>query len=454
MQCGTRCAAPADDLLRALGIAPAAPALPAASATAPRRLPRVGLALAAAALATGLVVGVALGPGPAASPAAVGRQIVAIDDPAPAAASAAPAASTPAPRRHAAPRRASPAPDRSAAASAPSPATEAPTPGPAPSAAPTPAPSSSPSPTPAPAPAGPPKVGHVWVIALGPIDLAPARASGSQVPYLSGWLAGKGTILAGYTPLVGEPASSIALLSGQAPNPSTSAGCPTYGGECLYPSAVATLADQVAAAGGTWRAYVEGVGTPCRRPDVGAADPWTTPSSPDGYLTARNPFVYFGSLVDGGACATADVGLDGLGADLADPARTPTLSWIVPSACDDGTSPACAAAHPTGAPALNLFLRHVVPAIRATAAYQDGGLILILPSAATPPQADPAPAGGLLLSPYAKGASRSTARLGPYAVLRTLEDVLGLEHLGHGADAGSLNDLLHTTNQPTTGRSA
>jgi hypothetical protein len=223
----------------------------------------------------------------------------------------------------------------------------------------------------------------------------------------------------------------------------------------VYPPDVHTLADQVTAAGGSWRAYVEGVGPPCRHPETGAADPWTVPTPADGYLTARNPFVYFASLVDGGACAAADVGTDALGADLADPARTPTLSWIVPSACDDGRALDCGPGEPTGLAAANLFLRHVVPAIRTTAAFKDGGLILVLPSAVTPAPATAAPAGGLVLSPYVRGGRRTATPLGPYAVLRTLEDVLGVAPLGHAADSDSpLNDLLHTTNQPTTGRSA
>ena len=218
-----------------------------------------------------------------------------------------------------------------------------------------------------------------------------------------------------------------------------------------------TLADQVTAAGGTWRAYVEGIGTPCRHPDTGAPDPWTAPTPVDGYLTARNPFVYFASLLDGGACATADVGIDGLGADLADPAQTPTLSWIVPNACHDGRALECEPGQPMGLAAANLFLRHVVPAIRTTAAFKDGGLILVLPNAVTPAPA-PAPAGIKvidLLEPYVQGGKRTATPLGPYAVLRTLEDVLGVAPLGHaGDDASPLNDLLHTTNQPTTGRSA
>jgi hypothetical protein len=60
-----------------------------------------------------------------------------------------------------------------------------------------------------------------------------------------------------------------------------------------------------------------------------------------------------------------------------------------------------------------------------------------------------------VLSPYVRGGRRTATPLGPYAVLRTIEDVLGVAPLGHAGDSESpLNDLLHTTNQPTTGRSA
>ena len=165
---------------------------------------------------------------------------------------------------------------------------------------------------------------------------------------------------------------------------------------CVYPATVKTLADELSAGALTWKAYVQdmdrtrpprpqgraehrprpapraarsppaqaartahgrpawpardsrhgaydGGSVTCRRPELGATDPNHTPVPGDPYLTYRNPFVYFDSLLSEGACASNDVDLTQLQGDLATPADTPSLSWIVPSACNDGSSTPCAA---------------------------------------------------------------------------------------------------------------
>ena len=115
-----------------------------------------------------------------------------------------------------------------------------------------------------------------------------------------------------------------------------------------------------------------GRGVTCRRPELGAADPNHTPAPGDPYLTFRNPFVYFHSLLDGGACASNDVDLGQLQGDLATPADTPSLSWIVPSACNDGSSTPCAPGAPAGLAPADDFLKEVVPQILATSRLPQG----------------------------------------------------------------------------------
>ncbi len=236
----------------------------------------------------------------------------------------------------------------------------------------------------------------------------------------------KGALLSGYTLTAPSSlANGIALLSGQGVNLDTEQNCPTYselqpptvsatglaeGVGCVYPAAVQTLADELTAAGLTWKAYVQsmeagqaspsgpgsagsagasGTGTTsattpapgtgsapaagtvttpaagasspagaasCRHPEPGAPDPDQTASSGDPYLTFRNPFVYFHSLLDGGACASDDVDFARLQSDLATPANTPNLSWIVPSACDDGAGAPCSSGAPAGLAPADDFL--------------------------------------------------------------------------------------------------
>jgi hypothetical protein len=308
---------------------------------------------------------------------------------------------------------------------------------------------------------------NVWVITLaGRTDWF---GTASPAPYLATNLAAEGTVLSGYTPLAtGSVPGGVALLSGQAPTTATRQDCPTFadvtpatvasglasGEGCVYPKAVRTLADQVTKGGGTWKDYVEGQGlaTPCRHPTVGTADPARDPAADSGYLTARNPFVYFHSTIDAAGCEANVVDESTFATDIAHDGTVPTFSWIVPNAHHDGRDQA-----PTGGPtAADAFLKAVVPKITATSAYKDGGLILIVPDGpaattlAAPTPATPAATGALVLSPFVHQDATVTETTGPYALLRTIEDRLDYAPLGHAADTdvSPLSDDVFTT--PTT----
>ncbi len=293
----------------------------------------------------------------------------------------------------------------------PAPSPPAPTPAAAPAAAPAP-----PAPTPTtkakPAPAAPPAapatptppplpaVKHVFLIVLSDHGVDAAFGPGSAAPYLATMLRAQGELLPNYYAVAGgELANAIALVSGQGPTPQTVVDCPQYadllpgtvgdqgqavGGGCIYPAAVKTLPDELAAGAQGWRAYVEAVGSggpgtaaTCRHPAPGGADPGQPASPTDRYVTWRNPFVYFHSLVDGSACTTNDVGLDRLTPDLATAKTAPSFAYIVPDRCHDASETPCAPGQPAGLPAADAFLRTVVPEIVSSAAYQDGGLIAI-----------------------------------------------------------------------------
>ena len=190
-------------------------------------------------------------------------------------------------------------------------------------------------------------------------------AKASAAPYLAKTLRGQGELLTNYYAVAqGELANEIALVSGQGPTPQTAANCPDYteispgtvgaesqvtGSGCVYPSATLTLPGQLATAGKTWKAYVEGIGnggagqpSTCRHPALGSADGNQAPLPGDAYETWRNPFVYFDSL-SGSECVQDDVGLEQLQTDLQSASSTPSLSYIVPSACHDGSEKPCEA---------------------------------------------------------------------------------------------------------------
>jgi hypothetical protein len=128
----------------------------------------------------------------------------------------------------------------------------------------------------------------------------------------------------------------------------------------------------------------------------------------------------------------------------------------VPDRCHDGNPTPCAPGAPAGLVAADAFLQGVVPAITGSKAYEDGGLLVITvdeaPSSGEfadsssccgqPAYANlvasatgSSPRGGgtvgaLLLSPFIKGAATSQEPYNHFSLLRTIEDLFGLKHLG------------------------
>ena len=327
-----------------------------------------------------------------------------------------------------------------------------------------------------------PPIKHVFVIMLSDQPYAAAFGPASAAPYLSQTLERRGELLVRYDAVAHEQlANELALLSGQSPTAETAANCPNYsdivpagsaaeeqvlGAGCVYPTSTQTLAGQLTAKHLTWRAYVEGTdeapGQPpaCAHPALGQPDPTGAPTPPaEAYATFRNPFVYFHSVTDAPACAANDVGLNRLKRDLVRAASTPSFSYIAPDGCHDGSPTPCAPGAPAGMAPADGFIRQVVPEIMGSKAYKDGGLLAItvdeapssgefadssgccgqpqFPNLAPPASGLSARGGGtvgaLLLSPFIKGATTSQEPYNHFSLLRTIEDLFALKHLGYAA---------------------
>jgi hypothetical protein len=201
--------------------------------------------------------------------------------------------------------------------------------------------------------AGLPSVGHVFLIALSTPGYADAFGKRSDAPYLRS-LVRKGTLLTHFDSLGhGELADELAMVSGQAPNPDTSAGCTTFreypssaaansrglvpGKGCVYPDTALTLGDQVTSDGKAWGAYIDAMGkTTCQHPNSNASTRLGLPGTGPGYDVLHNPFVFFHSLLDAGDCFNDDHDLSKLTPALKSASRTPRLSFVAPDACADG----------------------------------------------------------------------------------------------------------------------
>jgi phosphatidylinositol-3-phosphatase len=313
-----------------------------------------------------------------------------------------------------------------------------------------------------------PPVKHVFLIVLGENSFEEAFGATATAPYLAQTLAGKGELLSNYYAVTkGELANQIALLSGQGPTAETALDCPNYtdiapgtlsltgqveGSGCVYPKDTPTLPGLLVEKELTWKAYVEDLATPCTRAE-GSLD----------------PVVYFRALLDEPKCAEHDVSLEQLAPDLKAAPKTPALSYIVPNDCHDGGEEPCEEGKPVGAQASEEFLQRVVPAIEASPAYKEGGLIAItsalarqtgptpdvsscciapqypnLPVEAAAPEATPGPvkpSGGggrvglLLISPFvAPGSVNESGYYNHYSLLLSLSELFELQAPGYASE--------------------
>jgi phosphatidylinositol-3-phosphatase len=342
--------------------------------------------------------------------------------------------------------------------------------------------------------AGLPHVGHVFLIALSTRSFAEAFGRGSQAPYLRK-LAKHGALLTGFHSLGrAELPDLLAMVSGQAPNRSTEGNCSRYvpfpakaaadsagvvgGHGCVYPDTALTIADQSTSAGKTWGAYISDSGaTNCPVPNTDAALSTPLGGTTEGYDLLHNPFAFFGSLLDAGACSSDDQNLTALPAALRRASRTPAFTYLGADACTDGapqmaaaqpatpatttasgttgatgatgaTSPAgtssriaapasvgCPAGSPSGIVAENAFLKTWVPQILESQAYRKNGVVVI---AFTGDGGRPkARTGALVLSRWTRHRTTVRGSYGPYSLLHSLEQMLDYQPLAHAAAAPS-----------------
>jgi phospholipase C len=276
----------------------------------------------------------------------------------------------------------------------------------------------------------------------------------------------------------------------------TTADGQEIGKGCVYPAHVRTLANQLEDAHLTWKAYLEDMGNDpardsasCAHPPPGAPDNTEAATVHDQYATRHNPFVYFHAIIDTPACATQVVNLRELAHDLRSADTTPNLAFIVPNLCHDGHdgggSSRCVDGEPGGLVSADAFLRKLVPRIRAAPAFRRDGLLIITfdeadiaddydsngnahmadgaAAACCDEQSgpniaayDPSPGyrspigmngpglvgpgggriGAVMLSPFIRPGTVTSTAYNHYALLRSVEDLFDLPHLGYAAQAG------------------
>jgi len=282
------------------------------------------------------------------------------------------------------------------------------------------------------------------------------------------------------------------------------------GSGCVYPQGVQTIGDQLDRTSSdddhrrlAWRQYSEDMGntpardlgaadplggTDCAHPLVGGSDPTNTATAADQYATRHNAFVYFHSVIDDArSCnahvvplGTVAVGTGGspdvfsghLAQDLSRESTTPQFAFISPNLCNDAHDATCHGTNVEGGTiggltAADLWLKHWMPLILGSPAYQSGHTLVVITFDEGNPVTDttsccfeqPGPAqalpgispllqafgvnpagpgtgggkvGAVLLNPryIVAGTDNTTGSYNHYSALRSYEDLLGIEHGG------------------------
>jgi phosphatidylinositol-3-phosphatase len=326
--------------------------------------------------------------------------------------------------------------------------------------------------------AGMPPIRHVFIIVLENESASVTFGANTPAPYLARTLTSEGAYLPHYYG-IGHASNDnyIAMISGQAPNVDNQADCQVFGNfpaaitgaygqqegaGCVYPSNIKTIGSELDSAGDTWRDYNQSMGdvpsresAECGHPAVGTQDHTQTEAAGDPYATRHDPFVYFHSIIDDQAyCDEHVVNLNDLTTDLRSASTTPNYVFITPDLCGDGHDPVC-----TGEPSreggfggIEQFLEQWVPAITRSPAFttQNGLLIITFDESAEsdtssccgeiPGPGSPLPGlsgkgggdvGAVLLSPCIKPGTVSETPYNHYSMLRSVEDIFGVPHLGY-----------------------
>ena len=216
----------------------------------------------------------------------------------------------------------------------------------------------------------------------------------------------------------------------------------------------------------------------------------------DQYAGRHDPFIYFHSIIDSPDCAANVVNLSQLDTDLASIATTPNFVFVTPNLCDDGhdgdgtgtAGKGCVTGQPGGLTSSDAFLQLWVPKILASAAYKQDGLLIInwdessygsivtssdggfttltytfngdscCNEQLSPNVTRPATSvfvesptvsldlvttgvggdrtGAVMISKFIQAGTVTNRPYNHYSMLRSIEDIFGLDHLGYAGQDG------------------
>jgi hypothetical protein len=325
---------------------------------------------------------------------------------------------------------------------------------------------------------GVPHVQHVVVLVLENESFSTTWSASSPAKYLNGLVA-QGAFVpnyygTGHVSLDNYVAMTSGVAGAQiAPTYTDCLGINLY--TCVQDVSAAAsatggnVADQVEAAGLTWKQYSDGTTRPCVHDSYsptatgsgsvpgdsyqGNGGTPTDAGAGKDYADRHVPFLYYASIIGDSARCNAHLRpFTDLSTDLAANAL-PSYSFITPDTCNDGHDATCSNGKPGGLTAADAFLVRTVPTLLAYLRAHDGVLFVTFDEGGagdTSGCCTGGPAGtsgfggqvGMLVlgAPVATGST--TARYDHASLLRTTEDMLGIStHLGNAASATPITGI-------------
>jgi phosphatidylinositol-3-phosphatase len=324
-----------------------------------------------------------------------------------------------------------------------------------------------------------PPIRHVFIIVLENQGFDSTFNANPRAPYFADTVRKAGAFLRQYYGIGHYSLPNyLAMIAGVPPTPKTQIDCPHFsdfvqtgtahdgqpiGDGCVYPAHVKTIANQLEAKGLTWGAFMEDMGNDparepatCGHPPLDTVDPTEGATPTDQYAAKHDPFVYFHAIIDSPTCQKNVVPLTRLEDALRSIRSTPNFVFIAPNLCHDGHDRPCKNGEPGSLESADKFLQQWVPIITNSPAFKADGLLIINfdealsidataccnepsgPNTAKPGTNGPGGGrtGAVLVSRFIKPGTVSTRPYNHYALLRSIEDIFGLSHLGYAAQRG------------------
>jgi hypothetical protein len=215
-------------------------------------------------------------------------------------------------------------------------------------------------PAPAPPAARVPRFEHVFLIMMENTDYAQVIGDKRDAPFINS-LAARGTLLADYQAVYHPSDQNYLAIAG---------GDTFARGATYFPKirlAARNLGDLLEAAGDSWKAYLEGMGTPCN----------VTTRYDRYYEPDDAPFINFTDIRDDPArCRAHLVDLAEWPADLRHAATTPVFAWLAADDYDDGEVPGNGS--PKSLRVQDAWLQRTLGPLFASPAWRDQKSLLIL----------------------------------------------------------------------------